>query len=218
VGAIVLNAAGDHFISGGDVKGFAQNAAKPPVERAATFEGFVHRMNPFFMTLERIPQIVIASVRGYVAGAGVCFVAGADLAIASTTTKFMLSHIKIGAPPDAGATYFLPRQVGVKRAKEIIFLGDVFGAEDAQRIGLVNRVVADERLDAETAELAARLGSGPRLALAAGKQLVNQSLDNTLAEQLWAEAKVASRITRTDDFVEGATSFAEKRKPAFKGR
>lgn len=218
VGVLVIDAVGDHFIAGGDVKSFAQNASKPPAERAATFEGFVHNVNPVFLTLERMPQIVVASARGFIAGAGVSFVAGADLAIVSTTAKFMLSHIKIGAVPDAGASYYLPRQVGVKRAKEIICLGDTFTAEDALRIGLVNRVVPDDRLAAETAALAARLAGGPRVALGEAKQLVNQSLDNTLAQQLYAEAESANRVTRTEDFVEGATAFGQKRTPVYKGR
>jgi 2-(1,2-epoxy-1,2-dihydrophenyl)acetyl-CoA isomerase len=218
VGVVVIDAVGDHFIAGGDVKGFAQNASKPPAERAAVFEGFVHKVNPLFLTLERMPQIVIASARGYIAGAGVSFVAGADLAIVSTTAKFMLSHIKIGAVPDAGASYYLPRQVGVKRAKEIICLGDTFSAEEALRIGLVNRVVPDDQLAAETTALAQRLASGPRVALAEAKRLVNRSLDNTMAQQLYAEAEAANRVTRTEDFVEGATAFAQKRAPVYKGR
>lgn len=218
VGAVVLDAAGDHFISGGDLNWFARNAAQPPDARSATFEGMVHRMNPLFMTFERIPQVVIASVRGYVAGSGLCFLAAADLAVASDNAKFMLAHIKIGAPPDAGATYFLPRQVGMKRAKEIVFLGDTFGAEEAKAIGLINRVVANDQLEAETAKLAARFGSGPRRALGEAKKLMNQSLDNTLAEQLWAEASASGRITRTEDFVEGPTAFHEKRPPIFRGR
>jgi 2-(1,2-epoxy-1,2-dihydrophenyl)acetyl-CoA isomerase len=148
----------------------------------------------------------------------VCFLAAADLAIASDNAKFMLSHIKIGAPPDAGASYFLPRQVSLKRAKHIVLLGDAFDAEEALRIGLINRVVADDRLDSETLALAQRFASGPRRAFAEAKQLLNQSLQCTLAEQLWAEARCASRITATEDFAEGATAFTEKRPPHFKGR
>ena len=170
------------------------------------------------MTIERMPQIVIASVRGFAAGSSVGIIAACDLVIASETAKFLLAQIKIGTSPDGGVSYFLTRQLGAKRAKEVILLGDVLSAADAERYGLVNRVVPDDQLDAETAKIAARLGAGPRCAQAEGKQLVNQALQNTLAQQLWAEASAVNRIVQTEDFIEGSSSFGEKRTPVFKGR
>jgi 2-(1,2-epoxy-1,2-dihydrophenyl)acetyl-CoA isomerase len=218
VGCVIIDAAGEHFSAGGDVKGFAANASKPPAERGPTFELTVHRVNPVLLILERMPQIVIASARGFIAGSGVSFVGAADLAIVSDNAKFILAHIKIGGVPDAGASYYLPRQVGVKRAKEIVCLGGTFDAAEAYRIGLVNRVVANDQLEAETNKLAASLGSGPRLSLGEAKRLVNISLDNSLAEQLNQEAQAVGRVSRTADFIEGATSFAEKRKAVYKGQ
>lgn len=217
IGAVVIDAVGKHFSAGGDVKGFMANASRPPNERGPEFEKTVHRTNPVLLAIERLPQIVIVSARGYVAGSGVSFVAAADLAIVSETAKFMLSQIKIGAVPDAGASYYLPRQVGVKRAKEIICLGGTFDSSEALRIGLVNRVVPDGSLEEETNKLAASLGSGPTRSLAEAKRLVNRSLDNSLAEQLNLEAQAVGRVTRSADFIEGATAFAEKRKPSYKG-
>jgi 2-(1,2-epoxy-1,2-dihydrophenyl)acetyl-CoA isomerase len=218
VGAVILKAAGPHFISGGDVMGFKDNAARETGDRGAFFEALAHRMNPLLLAIERLPQMVIASVRGYVAGSGLSLVAAADLAIASDNAKFMLSHIKIGGTPDAGATYHLPLQVGLKRAKEIICLGDTFDAAEALRIGLLNRVVADDQLETVTAQLAGRLGNGPRLAIAAAKRLVNQSPDNSLAAQLNEEARAVGRVVRTEDFLEGLRAFAEKRPPVYRGR
>jgi len=218
VGAVILASAGDHFVSGGDMKGFAEKTAQSPERRASIFEMDVHRMNPMFLAMERIPQMVIARVRGFAAGSGLSLVAAADLAIASETAKFLLAHVKVAGSPDAGASYFLPRQVGMKRAKEIVCLGDVFGAEEAHRMGLVNRVVANDRLDDEVLALAKRFATGARRAVGEAKQLLNQSLDNTLAQQLYEEAKAVARVVATEDFVEGAKAFGEKRAPRYRGR
>jgi len=218
IGAVVINAAGAHFSAGGDVKDFLENAQAAAKERGAVFQSLIERANPIFLTIERMPQIVIASARGYTAGSGLCFIGAADLAIVSENTRFMLSHIKIGGVPDAGATYYLPRQIGIKRAKELICTGDAFDAPEALRMGLVNRVVPDDRLEEETLALAMRFSSAPRLAVAEAKRLVNRSLQNDLAGQLGLEAAAVGRIAQTDDFIEGITAFLEKRKPAFQGK
>jgi 2-(1,2-epoxy-1,2-dihydrophenyl)acetyl-CoA isomerase len=175
-------------------------------------------MNPLLLLIERMPQVVIASVRGNVAGSGVSFVGAADLAITSENARFLLAHIRIAGVPDGGVTWYLPRQVGVKRAKEIALLGDPFGAEEAMRIGLINRVVPDDQLEAETLQLALRFGRGPRRAVAETKQLINKSLQNSLAAQLGEEAAAVGRATQTEDFLEGATAFAGKRQPHYRGR
>jgi 2-(1,2-epoxy-1,2-dihydrophenyl)acetyl-CoA isomerase len=215
VGVLLLDAAGENFICGGDLKAFAARAAQPPDGRAATFEQLVHRMNPLLTTLERMPQLVVASARGHVAGSGVSLIGAADLAIVSETAKFSLSHVKLAACADAGATYFLPRQVGMKRAMEIVCLGDMFDAWRALSFGLVNKVTRDADLESETLALVERLSSGPYRAVAEGKQLVRQSLGNSLAEQLNQEALAVGRVTQTADFVEGVSAFEEKRSPRF---
>jgi 2-(1,2-epoxy-1,2-dihydrophenyl)acetyl-CoA isomerase len=218
IGAVILGATGEHFVSGGDVKNFAYAADRPAKERGPVFEALVHRMNPLLKLIERMPQIVIASVRGYVAGSGVSLVGAADLAIASENARFLVSHIKIAGVPDAGITYYLPRQVGVKRAKEILLLGEPIDAQEALRIGLINRIVPDDALEAEALRLAARFGTGPRRSLAETKRLADISFQNSLAGQLMEEAGAVGRATSTEDFVEGVTAFAQKRAPSYKGR
>lgn len=216
--AVLITAKGEHFMAGGDVKGFQEALAMTPGERRADFEGRVHRANPLFLTMERMPQPVVVAVRGFAAGSAVSFVAGADLAIASDTAQFLLAHVHLGMPPDAGTTYILPRVVGLKKAKQMAFLGERIGAQEALEMGMVNWVVPDAELDAKAEEIARKIANGPARAYAEGKALMNASMANSFPAQLLAEAEAFSRCAATDDFIEGASSFAEKRKPQFKGR
>ena len=139
-------------------------------------------------------------------------------AIAADDAFFMPGYIRIGANPDGSGTYFLPRTVGMKKAMEILMLGDRFDAATASRLGIVNRVVPVDDLAAETQELAQRLASGPTHAIANTKELLNASLGNTLETQLASEAVSFSECAATDDWAEGVTAFAEKRKPVFRGK
>ena len=152
------------------------------------------------------------------AGAGVGFIAGADLVIAAESAGVVLAHINIGASPDGSTSYHLPRSIGVKRAKAMALLGDAIDARTAQAYGLVNWVVPDDTLEAETDKLARRLAAGPAVALAQAKSLINQSLGNTLADQLAAEAKSMGISAASEDFIEGPKAFMEKRKAQFSGR
>jgi len=156
-------------------------------------------------------------VHGAVAGAGVSVMAAADLALAAEGTKFSLAYSRIGASPDGGSTYFLPRLLGTRRALEMMLLADTFDAQAALRLGLVNWVVGAGELAAETAKLAGRLAQGPTAAFAETKRLVNRSYEQPLPAQLEAEMEAFARCAVTRDFAEGVTAFVEKRKPLFKG-
>jgi 2-(1,2-epoxy-1,2-dihydrophenyl)acetyl-CoA isomerase len=169
------------------------------------------------LALRRAPKPVLASVHGTVAGAGVSLMAAADLALAAEGTKFMMAYSRIGTSPDGGATYFLPRVVGSRKALELMLLSDALDALDALRIGLVNWVVGAERLAGETEVIARRLAQGATRAFAETKRLVNESQDQTLAAQLGAEVEAFARCAATRDFAEGVSAFVEKRKPDFKG-
>ncbi len=213
VRAIVLRGNGPAFVAGGDIAMFHANRNRLP-EMAEELSAELHYA---ILALRTAPKPVIASVHGAVAGAGVSLLAAADLAIAADDTKFTLAYSRIGASPDGGATWFLPRLVGARRALELMLLADAFDAQTALRFGLVNRVVAAADLAAETARLSQRLANGPTLAYAATKALVNQSFETSLAEQLDAEAAAFVQGTRTADFGEGVAAFVHKIKPEFKG-
>lgn len=213
VRCVVLRGAGPAFLAGGDVSMFHANLPRlPPL-----VEALARELNGAILALRRAPKPVLASVHGAVAGAGVSLLAAADLAIAADDTRFTLAYGRLGASPDGGATYFLPRLLGARRALEIALLPDRFDARRAQQLGLVNWVVAGARLAAETEAIARRLASGPTLASGETKALFNRSFDATLEDQLEAEALAFARCAGTADFAEGVNAFIAKREPDFKG-
>jgi 2-(1,2-epoxy-1,2-dihydrophenyl)acetyl-CoA isomerase len=212
VRAVVLRGEGAAFMAGGDVAVFHQHLAELP-ELIVTWG---REMHAAFLALRRMGKPVLASVHGAVAGAGFSLMCAADLAIAAADTRFTLAYANIGASPDGGSTYFLPRLVGYKKAMEMIMLPDRFDAQTARLLGLVNWVVPNEKLAEETARIAQRLAAGPTRAFAEAKRLVNQSLD-PLDTQMEQELQAFSRCARGGDLKEGVTAFVEKRKPVFKG-
>ena len=160
---------------------------------------------------------MLASVHGAVAGAGVSLMAAADLAVAAADATFTLAYSRIGASPDGGATHFLPRLIGSRRALELMPRSDTIDARTALAFGLVNRVVDRDALERETARIAERLAHGATRAFGETKQLVNGAFDRALAESLAAEVEAFARCAATADLAEGVTAFVEKRKPEFTG-
>ena len=212
VRVVVLRGEGGAFMAGGDVAVFHQHLAELP-ELIVTWG---REMHAAFLALRRMGKPVLASVHGAVAGAGFSLMCAADLAIAASDTRFTLAYANIGASPDGGSTYFLPRLVGYKKTMELIMLPDRFDAETARQHGLVNWVVPGDKLAEETARIAQRLAAGPTHAYAEAKRLVNQSLD-PMAAQMEQELQAFSLCARGADLKEGVTAFVEKRKPVFKG-
>ena len=210
--AVVLRGEGAAFMAGGDVAVFHQHLAELP-ELIVTWG---REMHAAFLALRRMGKPVLASVHGAVAGAGFSLMCAADLAVAAADTRFTLAYANIGASPDGGSTYFLPRLAGYKKTMEMIMLPDRFDAETARLHGLVNWVVPNEELAAQTARISERLAAGPTRAYAEAKRLVNQSLD-ALGAQMEEELQAFSRCARGGDLKEGVTAFVEKRKPVFKG-
>jgi len=217
VRCVVLQGAGDHFMAGGDVKGFNDATVNAQLRKQALERG-ISETHSIITRLRRMPKPVIASVRGAVAGFGVSLMSACDLVVAADNSFFTLAYCHIRTSPDGGATYALPRMVGVKVAMEIALLGDRFDAQRALTLGLVNRVVALSEIETETKKLASRLAKGPTAVYGRTKRLVNESYDHTLAEHLQAEQDSFVASAFGADFAEGVLAFVEKRKPVFIGR
>lgn len=214
---IVFSGAGGHFMAGGDVRSFTLLATMGPDERRHNFESRILHNAHLFNVLNRLPQPVIASVQGMTAGAGLGFALAADLTVAARSAGFVLSHVRVGASPDGSSSWHLPRAIGTKRAMAMALLAEPINAETALAQGLISHLVEDDALEATTLDLARRLAQGPRVALAQAKHLIHQSQNNTLADQLTAEAQAMGLCAASPDFIEGPRAFLEKRKPVFGG-
>jgi 2-(1,2-epoxy-1,2-dihydrophenyl)acetyl-CoA isomerase len=217
VRVIVLTGAGDNFLAGGDIKFFEKSLEWTRAERRRQFEAVVSRINPVMLTLRRMPQPVIASVRGAVAGWGISLVMASDLAIAADDARFIFAYTLIGACPEGSGSYFLPRTMGMKKAMELVLLSERLDANRAFELGLINKVVPVADLSKATHELATRLAAGPTHAYGVTKHLLNRAFSNTLETQLQAEAEGFADCATTKDFEEGVHAFLERRKPVFGG-
>jgi len=170
------------------------------------------------VALHEIPVPVIGKVRGVAVGAGMSLALACDMVLASQNARFAAIFARRGLSLDCGASWLLPRLVGVQKAKEIALLAEMFGADEAKAMGLVNRVVPDDELDTAVAEVAGRLSRGPTLALSMTKRLLNNAFTSSLPEALEAEAMAQAVNSSTDDTKEGLLAFLEKRDASFKGR
>lgn len=209
---VVISSEGRAFVAGGDLAHFQTSQDR----RAAAAE-LIDPLHGALKMLAAAPVISLGSVKGAVAGAGMSLALNFDLLVAADDATFNLAYARIGAPPDCGGSWALPRLVGVRRALEIALLSDTVGADEALRLGLANRIVPRDQLEAETARLAARLAAGAPMAQARIKELMRTSLGNAYAEQLDAEAQAFGDCAVTDDFSEAVEAFFARRKPVFKG-
>ena len=211
VRAVVLCGSGRGFMAGGDLATL----------RADPVQGAIDILTPLNAALQLLAQMnapVIAQVHGAAAGAGLSLVLMADYVIAAEGTRFNLAYINLGTSCDVGASWALPRIVGVRQALEIALLGEAFTADDALRRGLINRVVPGAELDSATTALAQRLANGPTLAYGAMKRLMRASMDHTLPEQLAAEKDAFVHCAGTEDFRAGVEAFHQRQSPQFVGR
>jgi 2-(1,2-epoxy-1,2-dihydrophenyl)acetyl-CoA isomerase len=213
---VVLRGAGRHFMAGGDLRTFAAMLDIEPAQRQHEFQRIVDRLHTAIEHLQRMPHPVIGAVQGAAAGFGLSLVAACDLVIAAEDAYFSSSYRQIGLSPDGGGTWTLPRIVGLRKALEIHLLSERFDAREAQRIGLVNRVVDGAALDTTVREFAESIASGPAVALRNVKRLLRESLDHSLSRQLRAEAESFGQCAATSDFAEGIRAFFEKRPSHFR--
>lgn len=211
VRCVVLCGAGRGFMAGGDLATLRAD----PVQGA---KDLLTPLNEAVALLAQLNAPVIAQVHGVAAGAGLSLMLQADFVLAAEGTRFNLAYINLGTSCDVGASWALPRLVGLRRALEIAMLGETYTAQDAERLGLVNRVVPAAELDAAVQELAQRLASGPTLAYGHMRRLMRTSFDRDLPAQLAAEAEAFVGCAHSADLPEGIEAFHAKRPAAFQGR
>jgi 2-(1,2-epoxy-1,2-dihydrophenyl)acetyl-CoA isomerase len=212
---VVITGAGRAFCAGGDVSFMAELIERHDTEEFSRLLGAGRRV---ILAIRQMTKPVIAAVNGLAAGAGCNLALACDLRLASTEASFSQSFVQLGLHPDWGGTYFLPHLVTPNKACEIFWLGEAMNAEEALRLGIVNRVVAPAELETSTRELAERLRDAPAISVAAAKQAVYLSKTSELEEMLRYETEAQIRCFQSADGREGVKSFLEKRQPRFTGR
>jgi len=217
VGVVVLTGAGRGFCAGGDVKAMAEGnelGGQTMEDRAQALRSRMETSR----WLHEMPKPTIAMMRGPAAGAGLSLAMACDMRIASDTVKLGTAFARVGYSGDFGGSYYLTQLVGTAKARELYFTADLLDAQQALGLGLVNRVVADARLEEETMALASRLARGPRVAFRYMKRNMNAAESASLKDMLDLEAWNHTRTGMTEDHREAARAFVEKREPQFKGR
>lgn len=211
VRVVLIRGAGRAFGVGGDL-------APMHIDGAGAAAQLIDGLHGGLKLLAAMDAPVIGALHGAVAGGSMSLAMACDLCIASSDTRFNLAYARIGASNDGSSTWHLPRLVGLRRALEIALLCDTIKADEALRLGLVNRVVPAAELADEAMQLAQRLAAGPTLAYGRIKRLMRTSFEHSLSTQLDAERDAFIEGTSTDDFREGVQAFLNKREPKFSGR
>ena len=213
VRVLVLTGAGRAFCAGGDLgRDFYDTTHPREAMQVMSTAGKI------ILSLRNLPKPVIAAVNGAAVAMGLGLALACDIIIASDKARFGHVYVSIGSQSDCGTIYFLPRLIGVAKACELIFTGEIIDAKEAERIGLVNRVVPAEELESAAKELALRLAKGPPVAIGLAKTALYQALEMSLSEALELEARGHALAMLTEDMREGVKAFKEKREAQFKGR
>ncbi|MFD1811299.1 enoyl-CoA hydratase/isomerase family protein [Rhodococcus gannanensis] len=210
-GAVLLVGEGANFCAGGNVRDFASAP-----DRGAYVLDVAHRLHDFVRLLAATTVPVVAAVQGWAAGAGMSLVCAADIAIGGQSTKMRAAYPGVGLSPDGGMSFTLPRIVGTRKASELILTDAVVDADEAVRLGLLSRLVADDEVQTEALRVAAGLADGPTSSYASIKALLARSGDSSLSDQLDAEAASISAAAAGPTGREGVDAFVEKRRPDFR--
>jgi 2-(1,2-epoxy-1,2-dihydrophenyl)acetyl-CoA isomerase len=217
VRAVVITGAGRGFSSGADLKDISGGETTAD-GRPDVYKTLTERYHPIMKAIREMPKPVVASVNGPAVGIGCSLALCCDLILAAQSAYFLLAFVNIGLVPDGGSSLFVPTRIGMARATELSMLGERLPAQRALEWGLINRVVDDESLQAETRALAQRLAGGPTRSYAGTKRQLNNWLYARMDEQLELEAQIQREMAGSDDFVEGAMAFVQKRPPRYAGR
>ena len=209
--AVILTGAGRAFCSGGDVTGMAQSDIVSGRARS-------QRRHRTVLALYNLEKPVIAAVRGAVYGIGNALALACDLIVASETAKFSMAFKKVGLVPDGGAIFFLTQNLGIARAKDLVYTARAVPAAEALGLGLVARVVADDRLETEARALAAEMAESATYALALAKKMFHSMYVPTLEQLMELETLASGAVRLTHDHKEGVDAFKEKRPPKFLGK
>ncbi len=215
--AVLIASTGPDFCAGADW--VASNSADGPRPRT----GSIQRRTPLqahrlIQLLLEVQLPVVSAVRGWAAGLGCQIAIAADITVAADDSRFWEPFLDRGFSPDSGATWLLPRLVGVARAKELLLLGRKLTGVEAAEWGLIHRAVPDRALDGVAEELVSRLAAGPTVAIGITKRAIHRGLEGSLAEALETEANALELTSRSPDFKEGLAAFRQSRPPRFEGR
>lgn len=213
VRAVVMTGAGRMFSAGGDLGSFAKaggGARKLIMEMAGDLHMGLSRLG-------RTSAPVVGAINGTAAGAGLSLVMACDLAIAAESAVFTMAYTKAGLTPDGSSTYYMPRKIGDRRARELMLTNRVLSSAEALEWGVVNEVVADDEVLPRSHVLAQKLATGPTAAFGGVKTLLNGTFDQTLESQMELEARTIGDLVLGADGQEGIHAFLEKRRPTFKG-
>jgi 2-(1,2-epoxy-1,2-dihydrophenyl)acetyl-CoA isomerase len=215
VRAVMLTGTGRGFCAGADLTEASASAGGGPYDMS---DNLRQLYDPLVLAIARLEKPVLCAVNGIAAGAGANFALACDIVVASDKAIFLQAFARIGVVPDAGGTWFLPRQAGLAKAMGLMMLADKISAEEAERLGLIWAVLPDDSFEQEARALGLRLAKGPTQVHASIKAMLRESLGNTLETQLALESRHQSLASRSEDFREGVMAFLQKRDANFKGK